>query len=83
MQTYTEEKRDRGYINEELKVKILSTIALPKDTLSTLATQRAQNILTLLTTKYHISPSRIQIGEVKETEAIRGSWIGCAVGVSH
>ncbi len=83
LQTYTEEKRDRGHINEELKVKILSTIALPKDTLSTLATQRAQNILTLLTTKYHINPSRIQIGEVKETGAIRGSWIGCAVGVSH
>lgn len=83
IQTYTEEKRDRGYINEELKVKILSTITLPKDTLSALATQRAQNIFTLLTTKYHVNPSRIQIGEVKATDATRETWIGCAVGVSN
>ena len=83
LQTYTEEKRDRGYINEELKVKILSTIILPKDTLSALATQRAQNIFTLLTTKYHVAPSRIQISEVKATDTIRETWIGCAVGVSN
>ena len=83
LQTYTEEKRDRGFINEELKVKILSTIVLPKDTLSALATQRAQNIFTLLTTKYHVNPSRIQISEVKATDTIRETWVGCAVGVSN
>lgn len=82
-QTYTEEKRDKAYINDALKTKILSTISLPDNTLQTLAKQRAQNVITLLTTKYHINPSRVQMGELKSSDAMRDAWIGCEVSVSN
>jgi hypothetical protein len=82
-QTYKEENRDKAYINDALKTKKLSTISLPNDTLQILATQRAQNVITLLTTIYHINPSRVQMGELKSSDAMRDAWIGCEVCVSN
>ncbi|MDD3341975.1 MAG: DUF748 domain-containing protein [Sulfurospirillaceae bacterium] len=82
MQTYTEEKRSKSAINEALKEKILSTIILPKDTLTILANQRAQSFVSLLTTKYHINPARVKIGELKQTNALRDAWVGCEISIA-
>lgn len=80
---YKDEKLDFGTIHENLKSKIALTLVITPEELNTLAHQRADAIIQNLTQIQKIASPKILKGELKSSNAIRESWVGCEISISN
>ncbi|MDD4504865.1 MAG: DUF748 domain-containing protein [Sulfurospirillaceae bacterium] len=80
---YKDEKLDFGTIHENFKSKIALTLVITPEELNTLAHQRADAIIQNLTQIQKIASPKILKGELKSSDAIRESWVGCEVTISN
>lgn len=80
---YKDEKLDLGTINDNLKSKIALALLVTPEELNTLAHQRADAIIQNLTQIQKIASPKILKGELKSSDAIRESWVGCEVTISN
>jgi len=83
IKSYKDEKLDLGTIHENLKSKIALTLVITPEELNTLAHQRADAIIQNLTQIQKIASPKILKGELKSSDAIRESWVGCEVTISN
>ena len=83
IKSYKDEKLDFGTIHENLKSKIALTLVITPEELNTLAHQRADAIIQNLTQIQKIASPKILKGELKSSDAIRESWVGCEVSISN
>lgn len=80
---YKDEKLDLGAINDNLKSKIALTLLVTPEELNALAHKRADTIIHNLTQIQKIAPLKILKGELKSSDIIRESWVGCEVAISN
>ena len=83
MQKAKEEHLERGAINEALKNRLASMFSLSQNALSTLATQRADNIMKMMTQKYAIPANKLLKNEIQSSEAVRETWVGCTISITN
>ena len=83
IQKAKEEHLERGAINEALTNRLASTFSLSQNALSTLATQRADNIMKMMTQKYAIPANKLLKNEIQSSEAVRETWVGCTMGITN
>jgi len=79
----SEQKLDKGAINEGLKSKLAQSILITPEQLQTLAHKRADGIIQNLVQKHKVSPDKLTKSELQPSEALRDKWVGCAIGVSN
>ncbi|AFL67526.1 DUF748 domain-containing protein [Sulfurospirillum barnesii] len=82
-QSYTEQKLDRGTINEYLLKKISETVPISPEALSVLAHQRADAIIQNLIIKHKIAPERLLKQDIKKSDALREKWVGCPISLGN
>ncbi len=83
LQKANEENLDQGAINDRVKNKLLATFTLAPDALTTLARQRADAILRMMTQKYAIPSHKLLTAQIETSDTIREKWIGCAITISN
>jgi len=83
IKSYKDEKLDLGTINDNLKSKIALALVVSPEELNALAHKRADAIILNLTQIQKIASPKILKGELKSSDAIRESWVGCEVSISN
>ena len=83
IKTQEEEKHDKGEVNQALRDKLATTFTLAPNALETLANQRADGILKMMTQKYAIPMARLVKTDIQTSPAQREQWVGCQMGISN
>ena len=83
IKSYKDDKLDYGVIRENLKSKIALSLVVSLEELNALGNKRADAIIQNLTQIQKIASPKILKGELKSSNAIRESWVGCEVAISN